>query len=160
MCRTPVTIMCVIGILIIISIIIGQVIDIHPAEKDVLNTIVVRINPLSVENHRFLPIDKPANINALNGWQISHIMLHFVMTFIYPDCWKEIAALGFIWEVTESGIGYLPINLPKHDIKDVSNIGYSGDNWIQGSMIDILFNSAGGLLGYGAAKLLTSFYKK
>jgi len=163
-CKNLVGIMCMVGIIVILNIIYVTSKDQNHVQNDPLNKIIYHVPFLSRKNNKFLPNDKPSDINAISGWQISHIVMHFVLNFMFPNCWKHIASMGVLWEVAESFTGqYIdmkePMNVSFLNTNDEASneasndiIGYAKGSWMRGSAMDLIFNTGGALLGYSTRK--------
>ena len=112
----------------------------------------------------FSPFDQIHNIDVMNFkvfqinaldkccsmWPISHFILFFILGLLFPDCPIVIVA-GIFWEIVESCLAYV-FKKPRQAIRSSGNVEYS-ENWIAGSFKDILFNTAGFLLGRTVIKL-------
>ena len=71
----------------------------------------------------------------LDGWSLTHVVLYFMLAYIYPKKWKIIFITGVIWEIIESAIG-TPL---------CRTIRQSGvlDCWWYGKISDVVVNSIG-----------------
>jgi hypothetical protein len=82
--------------------------------------------------------------NYLNGWGISHLILYFLLTFIYPDEWIFILMIGILWEFIEEFFSQLDL---KYCFKKNYEYWYSRYE-------DIIMNS----LGIGTALIIKKIY--
>lgn len=62
------------------------------------NAFYIKYDILS-KNYNFTNI-KLLN-NYLDGWALSHFILFFILTYIYPSEWKFLIIVGILWEITE-----------------------------------------------------------
>ena len=66
-------------------------------------------------------------------WALTHIMLFFIVTYIYPNRYIFIMLCGLLWEIIEYISGYI-----------IKKLNY--DKWWYGRAEDILYNAIGVIL--------------
>lgn len=79
-------------------------------------------------------IDTPLErrvISWMNGWQLSHVVLYFVLGFIFPQLWFMFFLMGIVWEAIEELLGHITRDR----------------EWWKASAVDIPLNTSGLLLG-------------
>lgn len=82
--------------------------------------------------------------NLLNGWTISHFLLHLYFGYKYPHCFKEALTLGILWELFEFSFGELfPILFPSL----ANKIDPHWSSWYYGCYEDVIMNTIGFLIG-------------
>jgi len=102
-------------------------------------------------------------------WALSHIILFFIVTYIYPKRYIFIMLCGILWELIEHIFRYIIDRIHhkrvlydywhskldnhiKKRIKNKKNLNY--DNWWYGRPEDILYNSIGIILALIARSIL------
>lgn len=88
----------------------------------------------------------------LSGWGLSHIIMYFIIGCMYPYCWKEAMVIGIIWEAIETIMGSIFTNKPNKSM--ITNKTTVYDLWWSGSLVDLVFNAFGFLMGAGVAYYL------
>ena len=83
-------------------------------------------------------------IYDLDFWGLSHILLFFIMTIIFPKQYMFLFLLGIIWEIGE---GFLYLYFSYLNIKCYKK-------WWYFQFIDILYNSIGIILALLIRKII------
>lgn len=88
--------------------------------------------------------------NCCSWWPISHFISFSIFGYIWPQYWHHLFILGVVWELIEWLFNYL--STPKGEELKFKNTRMSDgsveyEQWWSSSSKDILFNSAGILLG-------------
>lgn len=88
--------------------------------------------------------------NCCSWWPVSHFIAFMIFSFIWPQYWKHLFALGVGWEFVEWVLKY--VMTPKgEELKFKRTRTASGDveyeQWWSSSKKDVLFNGAGILCG-------------
>lgn len=95
--------------------------------------------------------DMPSLENCCSLWPLSHLILFFILGFLYPDCGILIISLGIGWELFEMLLaGATRTN--RQYVRSSSKIEYS-ENWWAGSFKDIVMNVVGYAAGATLAKI-------
>ena len=89
-------------------------------------------------------------IGNCSWWPVTHFCLFSITTFVFPQCWLLHFLLGVLWElfekfykiVIENSYKFSRTRKPRKYMGDIEYI-----NWWDSSMKDIIFNSAGILVG-------------
>jgi hypothetical protein len=93
-------------------------------------------------------------------WAASHIILFFIVTYLFPNRYIFITICGILWELTEHITRYiinqiyiknilkksLQSKLDKHIKKKIKNKNSTPENWWYGRPKDILYNAIGTIL--------------
>lgn len=96
---------------------------------------------------------------SLSGWPLSHFLLFAILGYLYPDSWIFMTIMGILWECIEHAINLIQPGRPEHrpsaltQTEDDETTEYT--HWMAGRSQDILFNSAGLLVGIGAHKIMS-----
>ena len=90
--------------------------------------------------------------NCVSWWNISHFIMYVILGFLSPEYWLLWFGCGVGWELFESLCGKI---MSKTGIKihRVDTETQYGDMWVSGSFTDIIFNSAGLLIGVLLSKV-------
>jgi hypothetical protein len=84
--------------------------------------------------------------SCCSSWPISHLILFFILGFIFPDCLIIIIIAGVLWEVIES-IAATLTSSERHAVRsESSSVQYSG-NWFAASGMDIVMDLIGVFAG-------------
>jgi hypothetical protein len=84
----------------------------------------------------------------VGGWSLSHFITFFIAGLLFPHQWMLVFILGVTWEFIESGLGdFIYTFVGNNNSNNQTNTMYS-DQWLQGNLSDIWFNSIGLFLGY------------
>lgn len=91
--------------------------------------------------------------NVSDGWAISHILLFAILAYLYPTCLVPLFIIGVVWEAMEEAYGWIVRNTR---IQHVSCHLQMSDmsSWWFGRWHDIISNSIGLGLGYGAYRFV------
>lgn len=83
-------------------------------------------------------------------WELTHLVLFFVLGFIFPFCDAIVIAIGALWEMIEHflGLNFSPI------IRLDSNGNSERVQWWYGSAVDIAVNIVGFYIGKSIRLLL------
>ena len=87
-------------------------------------------------------------IGSCSWWPITHFCSFTIITFFWPECWFVHFVLGLLWEMFEKFYKIMIENSYKFSRTRKTNQSIEYINWWDSSMKDILFNSAGILIGY------------
>ena len=88
--------------------------------------------------------------NCCSWWPISHFIAFTIFAYIWPQYWKQLFAMGALWEGIEWVFKYIQTAKGKEmKFKRTRTKGgkVEYEQWWSSSSKDILFNSAGILLG-------------
>lgn len=83
--------------------------------------------------------------NCCSWWPISHLILFFILGFLFPSCDALVITAGILWELVEMVISKM-FHRPRQALRISEGIEYSS-NWWAGSFKDIIFNIVGFYLG-------------
>lgn len=103
---------------------------------------LAEVDPLNII--RFHIGDMP-----FSSWPLTHLVMYTVLGFLFPNLWPLFFVIGVIWEIMESSVCKV-VGRKGHAM--VRMEGRSGQleypfNWWQGSWKDIVFNTAGLVIG-------------
>lgn len=88
---------------------------------------------------------------TVSWWPISHIILYFILGYLFPNCWLPIMLMGILWEIVEYIAGLIFV----HRRKIVTSKGLQyNDKWWSSNLFDPLFNAFGFVAGVLAAKII------
>ncbi len=91
-------------------------------------------------------------IGGFGGWSLAHIILYYFVGLLFPDCMMIAMVIGIIWECLEQLVGYL---LPRDIVNVTKSPGRQYQNeWIHGSISDVLYN----FIGFVAGMLTTKYF--
>jgi hypothetical protein len=108
------------------------------ADKDILNKKLFELPCISE--------------TCCSSWKLLHFLLFLIVGFLYPQHWKLITILGIAWELYEVLMSKI-MKRPYQISRKNNQLEYQ-TNWWAGSFSDILFNSAGLLLGLQIRKMI------
>lgn len=91
-------------------------------------------------------VDVPMLDNCCSWWPVSHFILFAIAGYMYPDCGWPILGLGVAWEGFEMSVNYFTSTKRQFMELEDGSFEYS-QNWWAGSSKDILFNTAGFIVG-------------
>lgn len=111
------------------------------------NAFYIKYDILS-KNYNFTNI-KLLN-NYLDGWALSHFMLFFILTYIYPSEWKFLIIVGIIWEIIEY---ILSIKKYHHIFNYIYNYKYDAVFWYA-RYEDIIMNILGIITAFTILKII------
>ncbi len=89
--------------------------------------------------------------NYLEGWGLSHLILYFILTYIYPSEWLFLLICGIIWEIIEYVISLYHKKINKFYI--CSNYNENNDYWYA-QYEDIIMNILGIILALLIRKII------
>lgn len=130
-----------------IFVLFGVVIVIYYGIKKLGGENIIETDPF---NEKLIHVP---GLGDLSGWRISHLVLFFIIGFMFPGCDVLAITSGIVWEIFEEVMG--KIIPPKH-VRDRSDEGGSIEdlqdkdykyNWWSGSVNDIWLNTVGFYLG-------------
>jgi len=85
---------------------------------------------------------------CLSWWPISHFIMYVVLGAVAPEYWLLWFCIGIGWELLEWGGGKMLSAAGRDNlIRSRDNQTQYGDNWVAGSVTDVIFNGVG--LGIG-----------
>ena len=85
---------------------------------------------------------------CLSWWPISHFIMYVVLGAVAPEYWLLWFCIGIGWELLEWGGGKMLSAAGRDNlIRSHDNRTQYGDNWVAGSVTDVIFNGVG--LGVG-----------
>ena len=91
--------------------------------------------------------------NCCSWWPILHFITFTILSYTNPHCGKLLFIAGVLWELLEVAINYIiKGTLKKQPMRISGGIQYS-EIWWAGSFKDILFNTAGIIVGQQLAKV-------
>jgi len=90
-------------------------------------------------------------LKCCSMWPISHFILYLIWGFLCPECWIFFSIVGVLWELFETILG---MNSKKTDDIITRKNGVQYNNYWSGSLLDIIFNSLGLLVGISLNKLI------
>lgn len=108
------------------------------------NVFFIKYDILS-KNYNFTNI-KLLN-NYLNGWALSHFMLFFILTYIYPSEWKFLIIAGIIWEIIEYALSMKNFNYICNNKNKYYNFWYA-------QYEDIIMNILGIITAFTILKII------
>lgn len=82
-------------------------------------------------------------------WALSHIMLFFIVTYIYPNRYIFIMLCGILWEIIE----YIT-KILNHKFDTKLNLDMGKEDWWYGRVEDILYNAIGIILALFTRSIL------
>ena len=91
-------------------------------------------------------LQRKINILDMDLWSITHIIVCFILTYIYPHEWLFIFIASCCWELFECVCGAMNPKNMKYLIGSCKLFDLSSDddkNWWYGKTSDILANSIG-----------------
>lgn len=87
----------------------------------------------------------------LASWPITHFVFYAAAAYNFPTCWPWILSLGLVWECVEWSAQQVTraLVLPATTQKTTANKtdAYYDECWWSASIIDLLANNAGVLVG-------------
>lgn len=101
-------------------------------------------------------LEPKINILDMDLWSVSHIIVCFILTYIYPHEWLFIFIVFCCWELLECMCGSMKNQFIKYFIgncKLFNEISNNDKNWFYCRTSDILANS----IGIGTALLIHKF---
>lgn len=93
---------------------------------------------------------------AISWWPVTHFLMYLILGFLFPNYWPVFVLVGIAWELFEYGVGKTMASFPDATPKRfdrVMNVEY--ETWIQGNWKDVLFNTAGLVVGVGLRSLVS-----
>ena len=107
--------------------------------KDFMDTVIFRSQMLYNITGEF---------KNFSWWPISHFVMYIILGAIAPEYWLLWFCIGIGWEILESGAGkIIPAAGLNKLVRRLDGQKQYGDNWMSGSLTDVIFNGAG--LGIG-----------
>ena len=94
---------------------------------------IITICIISIIEAESMGVKKTMGKKIINGWNLSHIALYFILGVLSPSNIYLWFTLGIIWEIIESILGKM----------------YGTEYW-HGNFEDLLYNAIGLLAGIGA----------
>ena len=96
-----------------------------------------------------------AEYENISWWPISHFIMYVVLGIIAPEYWLLWFCIGIGWELLEWGGGKI-LSASGRDnlVRSRDSRTQYGDNWVAGSITDVICNGAGLGLGVLLSKLI------
>lgn len=89
--------------------------------------------------------------NCCSWWPITHFVFYLFLGYWFPSCGWELFLIGVGWEGFEEGMALLNGRESSTSLSEETQYSKS---WWGGSLLDIVFNTAGFFVGYGIRSLL------
>jgi multisubunit Na+/H+ antiporter MnhF subunit len=85
---------------------------------------------------------------CFSWWPISHFIMYIILGVVAPEYWILWFCTGIGWEILEAGVGKMMSAAGRDNLlRSLNSQTQYGDNWVAGSLTDVVFNSVG--LGIG-----------